>query len=33
MDYPGNVLMYLMNVAKKNPEFSEAIKHEYMAID
>ena len=33
ISYPGNVLMYLMNVAKENSEFSEAIKREYMAID
>jgi len=28
--YPGNVLMYLMNVSKQKPEFAEAIKQEYM---
>jgi hypothetical protein len=30
IEYPGNVLMYLMNVSKQKPEFAEAIKHEYM---
>lgn len=29
--YPGNVLMYLMNVYKQKPEFAEAIKREYMS--
>lgn len=29
--YPGNVLMYLMNVAKQKPEFAEVIKKEYMS--
>ena len=33
ISYPGNVLMYLMNVAKEKPEFAEAIKHEFMSID
>lgn len=28
--YPGNVLMYLMNVSKQKPEFAEDIKQEYM---
>lgn len=31
--YPGNVLMYLVNVAKENPEFSEKIKTEYLQAD
>jgi hypothetical protein len=31
--YPGNVLMYLMNVSKQKPEFAEAIKQEYMSIE
>lgn len=30
IEYPGNVLVYLMNVSKQKPEFAEAIKHEYM---
>jgi hypothetical protein len=35
MDYlnSGNVLMYLMNVVEWNLEFSQSIKHEYIAID
>src|SRR5471030_451926 len=28
--YPGNVLIYLMNVSKQKPEFAQAIKQEYM---
>ena len=27
--YPGNVLMYLVNVSKENPSFSDKIKIEY----
>jgi hypothetical protein len=30
--YPGNVIMYLMNIAKQNPEFAELIKEEYTRI-
>ena len=30
IEYPGNVLMYLMNVSKQKPEFAELIKQEYM---
>lgn len=30
--YPGNVLMYLMNVSKQKPEFAELIKQEYLCI-
>lgn len=29
--YPGNVLMYLMNVSRQKPELAEAIKKEYMS--
>lgn len=32
IEYPGNVLMYLMNVSKQNSELSELIKREYMHI-
>lgn len=32
IEYPGNVLMYLMNVSKQKPEFAEIIKQEYMHI-
>lgn len=31
IEYPGNIIFYLMNVAKQKPEFSELIKHEYMS--
>ena len=31
--YPGNILMYLMNVSKQKSEFAEAIKKEYMSIE
>ena len=30
--YPGNVLIYLMNLAKQKPELAELIKEEYMKI-
>jgi hypothetical protein len=30
--YPGNVLMYLVNVAKENSNFSDKIKVEYTQI-
>ncbi|KNF07636.1 hypothetical protein CLPU_14c00540 [Gottschalkia purinilytica] len=30
--YPGNVILYLMNVSKERPEFSELIKQEYVRI-
>ncbi|EKQ55816.1 MAG: hypothetical protein A370_02531 [Clostridium sp. Maddingley MBC34-26] len=32
IEYPGNVLMYLMNVSKQNPELAESIKLEYLSI-
>ncbi|MHC1685116.1 MAG: hypothetical protein AB6733_19640 [Clostridiaceae bacterium] len=32
IEYPGNILLYLMNVAKQKPELAELIKHEYSAI-
>jgi len=32
IEYPGNVLMYLMNVSKQKPEFAELIKREYIHI-
>lgn len=31
--YPGNVLMYLINVAKQDPVFSGKIKNEYSQLD
>jgi hypothetical protein len=31
--YPGNVLMYLSNVAKQSPSFSDKIKAEYIQAD
>lgn len=31
--YPGNVIMYLMNVSKQKPELAELIKEEYMRIE
>lgn len=30
--YPGNVIIYLMNVSKQKPELAELIKQEYMSI-
>lgn len=30
--YPGNIIMYLANVAKQKPEFAELIKQEYMSM-
>jgi hypothetical protein len=33
IEYPGNVLIYLMNVYNQKPEFAEAIKQEYMSIE
>lgn len=30
--YPGNVLMYLVNVAKQNESFSDKIKTEYVHL-
>ena len=32
IEYPGNVLMYLMNVSKQNPELAESIKREYIHL-
>lgn len=32
MEYPGNVILYLMNVSKQKPELAELIKEEYMRI-
>ncbi|NSB89733.1 hypothetical protein [Clostridium saccharobutylicum] len=29
IDYPGNILMYLMNVSKQNIELAQSIKNEY----
>lgn len=33
VDYPGSVLMYLVNVAKENPEFSNKIKVQHAHMD
>lgn len=33
VDYPGNVLMYLVNVAKENPRFSNKIKTQYDQLE
>jgi len=30
--YPGNIILYLMNVTKQKPELAELIKQEYMRI-
>ncbi|MFZ5967439.1 MAG: hypothetical protein ACOYVK_09740 [Bacillota bacterium] len=30
--YPGNVLMYLVNVAKQNVDFADNIKNQYMQL-
>ncbi len=30
--YPGNVLMYLINVSKENPDFADKIKNEYILL-
>ncbi|MBM7868750.1 hypothetical protein JOC70_000219 [Clostridium pascui] len=30
--YPGNIILYLMNVSKQRPELAELIKQEYMRI-
>ena len=32
ISYPGNVIIYLMNVSKEKPELAELIKQEYMSI-
>ena len=32
VEYPGNVLMYLVNVAKQNSSFADKIKTEYIHI-
>ncbi|AFS79750.1 hypothetical protein Curi_c27570 [Gottschalkia acidurici 9a] len=32
VSYPGNAILYLMNVSKERPEFAELIKQEYMRI-
>lgn len=29
IEYPGNILMYLMNVSQQNTKFAELIKQEY----
>lgn len=31
IEYPGNIIFYLMNVAKQKPGFAELIKNEYMS--
>jgi hypothetical protein len=33
IEYPGNVLMYLMNISKQKTEFAELVKQEYMSIE
>ncbi|MFT8313817.1 MAG: hypothetical protein ABF633_06110 [Clostridium sp.] len=30
--YPGNVIIYLMNVSEQKPEFAELIRQEYTSI-
>lgn len=30
--YPGNVILYLMNISEQKPEFAELIKEEYMRV-
>ncbi|MBC2580047.1 hypothetical protein [Clostridium sp. DJ247] len=30
--YPGNIILYLMNVTEQKPELAELIKQEYMRI-
>lgn len=30
--YPGNVLLYLMNISKENPELADKIKNEYRSL-
>jgi hypothetical protein len=30
--YPGNVILYLMNISEQRPELAELIKQEYMKI-
>ena len=32
IEYPGNIIFYLMNVSKQKPELAELIKQEYMSI-
>jgi hypothetical protein len=32
IEYPGNIIMYLANVAKQKPELAELIKQEYISI-
>lgn len=32
IEYPGNVIMYLMNISKQKPEFAELIKEEYTRL-
>lgn len=32
VEYPGNVLMYLMSVARQNPELAELIRQEYSIL-
>ena len=33
ISYPGNMLMYLMNVSKQKAEFAKLIKQEYMHME
>lgn len=32
IEYPGNIILYLMNVTEQKPELADLIKQEYMAI-
>lgn len=32
IEYPGNIILYLMNIAKQKSEFAELIKEEYVRI-
>lgn len=32
IEYPGSIILYLMNVTKQRPELAELIKEEYMRI-
>lgn len=33
VEYPGNILMYLINVEKQNKEFTEMVRDEYEQLD
>lgn len=33
IEYPGNIIMYLINLTKQKPELAELIKQEYMCIE